>query len=146
MWDGRFDTLQRQTLAAFESPLEFNSSRLFLAQRIFTSYRAEYEAIFGPLPPLDDAARFPALTPQTTGCNALVDLRNCATVQRGAPGDGAEFDSMSPEDQVLVTRVAINASKAIAAHVRTLTCGPSRFDAWVHGEEDVLDEEEQRGA
>src|SRR5262249_33598820 len=90
MWDGRFDTLQRQALGPVESPLEFNSSRLYLAQRIFASYRADYEKVFGKMPALDNAKDFPPLTARTTGCRGFVGLRTCTTKQRGAPGDGAE--------------------------------------------------------
>lgn len=146
MWDGRFDTLQRQALGPLESALELNSSRLFLAERLFASYRADYEAIFGPMPPLDDAARFPPLTAATTGCAELATLRDCKGKQRGAPGDGAEYDHMTSADQDAVTRVAINFGKALAAYERTLTCGPGRFDAWVHGDEGALSADERAGA
>ena len=62
MWDGRRDTLFNQVFGPIESPLEMNSSRLFVAQQVFKLFRTEYEAIFGVMPPLGDAARFPALT------------------------------------------------------------------------------------
>jgi cytochrome c peroxidase len=146
MWDGRFDTLHRQAIGPLESPLELNSSRLFLAQRIFASYRDDYEAVFGPMPPLDDTARFPPLDAATTGCAELVTLRDCATAQHGAPGDGAEYDHLSAEDQEAVTRVAIHFGKSLGAHLRTLSCGPGRFDAWVHGDASALDDVEQLGA
>ena len=34
-WDGRHDTLWSQAIGVIESPVEFNSSRLFVAQQIF---------------------------------------------------------------------------------------------------------------
>jgi cytochrome c peroxidase len=49
------------------------------------------------------------------------------------PGDGAEFDSMIVANQTAVTRVVVNAGKAIAAFERLLTCGATPFDAWIHG-------------
>jgi cytochrome c peroxidase len=62
------------------------------------------------------------------------------------PGDGAEFDGMAAADQEAVTRVVVNVGKALGAYERLLTCGPGRFDAWVHGQGDALTEPEQRGA
>ena len=35
-----------------------------------------------------------------------------------------------------MTRVTVNAAKAIAAYVRQLRCGPSRFDQWLDGDDD----------
>jgi cytochrome c peroxidase len=129
-----------------ESNREFNSSRLFVAQQIFRRHRAEYEAIFGPLPPLDDAARFPALAPETTGCVEINTSMGASFSCRGLPGDGADYDHMKPEDQTAVTRVAVNATKAIAAYVRQLRCGPGRFDRWLGGDATALSHGEQRGA
>ena len=50
------DTLFNQVFGPFESVVEMNSSRLFVAQQTFRVHRAEYEAIFGPMPPLDDTS------------------------------------------------------------------------------------------
>jgi cytochrome c peroxidase len=123
-----------------------NSSRLFVAQEVFRRYRGEYEAVFGPMPPLDDAARFPQLSGDTTGCPLSENAVGEPVVCHGMPGDGAEFDGMAPADQDAVTQVVVNLGKAIGAYERLLSCGPSRFDAWVHGDADALDAEEQRGA
>jgi cytochrome c peroxidase len=154
MWGGRHSTLHSQVFGPLESPLEMNSSRLFVAQRIAQEYAEQYEAVFGAgtLAPLADEARFPPLTALTTGCRLAepVDhprleppdpLYTC----HGMPGDGAEYDAMSSADQDLVTRIVINMGKAIAAFERQLGCGPSRFDAWVHGDAQALSAEEQRG-
>ncbi len=154
MWGGRHSTLHSQVFGPLESPLEMNSSRLFVAERIAQEYAAAYEAVFGAgsLAPLSDEARFPPLTALTTGCRLAepvdhprleppADLYTC----HGTPGDGAEYDSMTPADQDLVTRIVINMGKAIAAFERRLDCGPSRFDAWVHGDAAALTAEEQRG-
>lgn len=143
MWDGRHDTLYNQPFGALESRAEMNSSRLFVAQQVFALYRAEYESVFGPLPPLDDPARFPPLTPETAGCYRPSDDGPLQCV--GRPGDGSVFDSMDPADQDAVTRVMVNVGKALAAYQRRLSCGPGRFDAWVHGEDDALSQEEIRG-
>jgi cytochrome c peroxidase len=142
-WDGRRDTLWNQALGVMESSQEFNSGRLFIAGQIFKKFRAEYEQIFGPMPPLDDPARFPRLDPLEVGCDAgPVQTARC----RGKPGDGADYDGMTPEDQRAVTTVAVNVAKAIAAYQRLLRCGPGRFDRWLAGDSVALSESEQRGA
>jgi cytochrome c peroxidase len=145
MWDGRRDALYNQVFGPIESAVEMNSSRLYGAQRIFAAYRADYEAVFGPMPPLDDARRFPPLAANTTGCRGLDAQNTCTGKMRGAPGDGAEFDGLAPADQDLVTRVWVNLGKAIGAYERLLSCGQSRFDKWVNGDANALDRSEQRG-
>ena len=93
LWDGRADSLWAQAVLPFEDATEFGSSRLFVAHAVFDRHRSEYEPIFGPLPPLDDAGRFPA---------------------SGKPGDAA-WETMLPADQEAVTRVLANVGKSIAA-------------------------------
>ena len=145
-WDGARDSMWRQTIGVMEGNREFNSSRLFIAQQMFQLYRADYEPIFGALPALDDTARFPALTPQTTGC--VIDPKSTTEtyICHGEPGDTAEYDGMAPADQTAATRVMVNAAKAIAAYQRQLRCGESRFDAWIDGDDTALDASELRGA
>jgi cytochrome c peroxidase len=136
MWDGRHDTLYGQILGPLESVVEMNSSRLFFAEQIFRKYRTEYEAIFGALPALDDAAQFPPLTSERTGCrpsDPAAPSPACDGPFHGMPGDGAEYDSMTPANQRAVTLVVVNAGKAIGAFERRLDCGPTPFDDWVHG-------------
>jgi cytochrome c peroxidase len=148
MWDGRHDALYNQPFGPIESVVEMNSSRLFVAERTYALYRSEYEAIFGPMPPLNDTTRFPALSADLTGCQpSTVDpLPTCNGTTHGMPGDHAEFDGMTQADQDAVTGVVVNLGKALGAYERLLTCGPGRFDKWVHGETDALSVSEQRGA
>jgi cytochrome c peroxidase len=146
MWDGRHDALFNQVFGPLESPVEMNASRLFVAAELFERYRHEYEAVFGPMPPLDDTERFPRLTARQTGCGALDAELRCTTPLRGAPGDGAEHDGMSEIDAALVTEVVVNLGKAMGAYERLLTCGQSRFDAWMAGDAGALSRAEQRGA
>lgn len=146
MWDGRRDALYNQIFGVIESPVEMNSSRLFAARQLFLQHRSEYEALYGEMPALDDTARFPALDAELTGCQALDRTNACPESMRGAPGDGAEFDALSASDQDEVTRVVVNAGKAIAAYQRRLTCGTTRFDRWMRGETTSLSKSEQRGA
>jgi cytochrome c peroxidase len=155
MWGGRHSTLHSQVFGALENPLEMNSSRLFFAEWLRTHHAEEYEALFGAgtLAPLADTERFPALTPDTTGCSLTepVDHPRAQPPDplyacHGFPGDGAEYDGMDPADQELVTLVVVNAGKAIGAYERLLTCGPGRFDDWVHGDESALSASEKNGA
>jgi cytochrome c peroxidase len=148
MWDGRHDAMYNQVFGPFESPVEMNSSRLFVAQQVFANFRSEYEAVFGPMPPLDDAARFPPLSAELTGCTPADGQAPlvCDGEVHGSPGDGAEFDGMALEDQDAVTRVVVNVGKAIGAYERLLVCGPGRFDAWMHGDGDAVTASEKRGA
>ncbi len=123
MWDGRADSLWSQPLLAFENEQEMNFSRLELAHRVKTSYRAEYEALFGPLPALGDAARFPAA---------------------GKPGD-ATWEAMSPADRWEVNLVAANVGKALEAYMRKLAHGRGRFDDFLEGNQGALFAEERHG-
>jgi cytochrome c peroxidase len=148
MWDGRHDALYNQPFGPLESPVEMNSSRLYAAEQIYALYRVEYEALFGPMPPFDDTTRFPVITADETGCQpSTVDPQpTCNGTEHGMPGDKAEFDGLAPADQEAVTRVVVNMGKALGAYERLLTCGPSRFDQWMHGQDDALSQSEQRGA
>jgi cytochrome c peroxidase len=142
-WGGRRDAFHNQIFGPIESPLEMNSSRLFFALEIFRRHRSAYEALFGAMPPLDDAARFPQMTAETNGCRKI-DVRGTLECH-GNPGDGAEYDGMAPADQEAVTRVVAQVGKALGAYQRLLSCGPGRFDAWAHGDAAAMSAAEQRG-
>jgi cytochrome c peroxidase len=145
-WDGRRDSTWNQAAGVMESEREFNSSRLFVARRIAANHRDAYETIFGTLPPLDDTSRFPELAPTETGCVERTTMMGVEYDCRGRPGDGAEYDGMDPADQAAVTRVMVDAGKALGAYLRALRCGPSRFDAWLDGDRTALSDGELRGA
>jgi cytochrome c peroxidase len=145
-WDGRRDAIWNQALGVMESNREFNGGRLFVAEQLFRLHRSEYEALFGAMPPLDDTTRFPALTPETAGCVEVATTMGSTFACRGVPGDGADYDGLSPADQTLVTTVAVNATKSLEAYVRQLRCGPGRFDRWLDGDGSALGRSEQRGA
>ncbi|HYQ04237.1 MAG TPA: cytochrome c peroxidase [Polyangiaceae bacterium] len=145
-WDGRRDAIWNQALGVMESNREFNSGRLFVAEQLFRLYRAEYEAIFGVLPALSDASRFPQLDADSTGCVEVNTSKGSQFKCRGVPGDAAEYDGMAAGDQALVSAIAANAGKALEAYVRQLRCGASRFDDWLDGDANALTVNEQRGA
>ncbi len=145
MWDGHKDSLQSQIFGPLESANEMNSSRLYAAEQLAQRHAAEYEAIFGLLPPLGDAGRFPPLDGDHTGCDRL-PTKGQAPICHGMPGDRAEYDALAPADQAAVTQVVLNAGKALGAYERLLSCGAGRFDRWAHGEATALTRAEQRGA
>ena len=147
-WDGRRDALFNQVFSPIESPVEMNSSRLYVAQQLARTYRADYEPIFGAMPPFDDATKFPQLAANVTGCQPKngQPQATCDGTSHGTPGDKGEFDALAAADQDAVTLAVVNMGKAIAAYERKLTCGTSRFDAFVHGDDAALSSSEKRGA
>jgi cytochrome c peroxidase len=113
-WDGRKDSLWAQALGPLESPVEHGGNRTQYAHLIDQDYRAEYEALFGPLPDLSDTARFPASA-------GPVDDPSARTA----------WERMALEDRERITHIFANIGKAIAAYERKLMPGPSRFDRYV---------------
>ena len=107
-WDGRADSLWAQALQPIESELEMGGDRLAVARTVAGDprLRASYEALFGPLPPLDDAARFPARRQPMPE----------------APDDprARAWAAMRDEDRRAVDRVFANVGKALAAYERRL--------------------------
>jgi len=112
-WDGRKDSQWAQALGPLESPVEHGGSRAQYAHVIAEHYRAEYEALFGPLP---DLSRVP---------------RHAGPVADSAAR--AAWEAMSQAERDAVTRVFVDIGKAIAAYERRIDYGPSRFDAFARG-------------
>lgn len=129
-WGGKRDSAFSVVFGVIESSLEFNSSRLFVAQQIKRLYEGDYEAVFGPLPALD---QYDLLTPEASGCEVIPEDPVTAICAR--PGI----------DDPDVTRVIVNFGKAIGAYMRILSCGRSRFDDWMAGTE-TFTADEQAGA
>jgi len=100
-----------------EGPAELGSSRLAVAHRIRAHYAEEYAAIFGVLPDLEDASRFPPQAMPLAG-------------QPDHPWARA-WQAMDPSDREAVNRVFANVGKAIAAYERKLLPGEAPFDAYV---------------
>lgn len=122
-WDGRADSLWAQALGPIENPGEMNGSRLAVAHHVADTYAASYTRLFGALPPLDVAARFPA---------------------EGRPGTPA-WEAMTDADRTAVTRVYVNVGKSIAAFERTLRMGPSALDAYAAGDVNAMTPEARDG-
>ncbi len=120
-WDGRADSLWMQALFPLENAREMNATRMSISKRIFAVYRAEFEALFGALPALDDEVRFPS----------------------GATPGSPEWLAMSEGDREAVTRAFVGVGKSIAAFERTFQVKPTRFDAYVTGDTTVMSDDEK---
>jgi cytochrome c peroxidase len=120
-WDGRKDSLWAQALAPLEDPDEHGASRLQLAHLVADDapYRAAYESVFGALPDLSDAERFPPrgrpvpLTPEHPLARA--------------------WNGMTAADRDAIDRVFANLGKALAAYQRRIESRRAPFDVFVAG-------------
>ncbi len=110
-WDGRADSLWSQALQPLEAAAEHGGDRTQFAHLIARKYRAPYEVVFGPLPPVSHL-------PLRAGPVPDASTR-------------AMWSDMAPEDQAAVTGIFVNIGKAIAAFERTLKPIETRFDAWL---------------
>jgi cytochrome c peroxidase len=119
-WDGRADSLWSQALQPLEGRREAGGDRLQIAHLVAAdpALSAAYERVFGPLPPLGDAARFPA--------HARPDPDPQSPIARA-------WQAMAPSDRIAVNRVFGNLGKAIEAYERELLSGASPFDTYVEG-------------
>ncbi len=129
-WDGRADSLWAQAVQPIEHPHEMGGSRSAVAQRIFREppLRAAYEDLFGPMPDLDDAARFP---PDAMPAAPPLSADGEAAGGRGARC--AAWNAMSEADRAAVNRVMVNVGKALAAYQRRLVSRRAPFDRFVEG-------------
>lgn len=120
-WDGRADSLWSQALQPIEQPNELGSNRLALAHLVASDPRLDraYTELFGPLPDLGDAERFPAegrpIPDQPDHPHAVA------------------WRSMRQADRDAVDRVYVNVARAIAAYERQLVSRDAPFDRYVRG-------------
>ena len=131
-WDGRKDSLWSQALGPMEDAKEHGGNRLAYAKAMRRYYRNEYEALFQPMPALDDQ-------PEHASPN-------------GTPAERSAWARLSTAQQQEVSRVFANMGKAIAAYESTLHYGPSRLDNYLAGTlrgdaaaSQILDASEKRG-
>lgn len=117
LWDGSKDSLWSQALGPFENPLEHGFSRVDVVRIVWTSYRSQYEGVFGPLPPMNLHHRFP---PQA---------RPDPTDPDGAANRG--WQTMTEEDRAAIDAAFANTGKALAAFQRRLVPRPAPFDRYV---------------
>ncbi|NJN82227.1 MAG: cytochrome-c peroxidase [Caldilineaceae bacterium] len=123
LWDGHKESLWAQAVEPIEAIDEQGATRLHAVHLMANDerYRRDYEAIFGPLPALDDYARFP----DSGGPVDFLDYRE-------------RWETMRPDDQDAATRVFVNMGKSIAAYERLIYPAPARFDQYVRT---LLDED-----
>lgn len=131
-WDGRKDSLWSQALGPLEDPAEHGGNRVRFVKLVQTHYKAQYEAVFGPMP-------------------ALGKLPDDAS-PGGTEAERAAWAAMPENSREAVNRVFANMGKAIAAFQRNISYGESRFDqyaqATVAGDgraQEVLSQQEVRG-
>ncbi len=124
-WDGAADSPWAHPILALENPVEHGTSRLAVAHRVASVYRTEYTAIFGALPGLEDAQRYPA---------------------DGKPGDAA-WEAMAEADRFAVNRVIANAGKALEAFERSVarSVGQTPLDRYLAGDPGAIDERAKQG-
>jgi cytochrome c peroxidase len=118
-WSGNFT-------AIWSVPHDVGSSTLGMAHYMYNDpyYRPAYEALFGPMPALDDLARFPA-----TGNYRSMD-----------------WAKMTPDDQKAMGRLGTNLGKSLEAYQRLLIDRNSPFDRYMSGEETAMSTAAIRGA
>ncbi len=120
-WDGRKDTLWSQALAPFEDPREQGSSRLEVLH-VLDGDPASVEAytqVFGIWPGFADTERFPP-------AGRPVDEQPLHPHQQA-------WDTVSPDDRLLVDRAFSNVGKALAAYERLILSRRAPFDVFVEG-------------
>ncbi|MDP6929326.1 MAG: cytochrome c peroxidase [Planctomycetota bacterium] len=116
-WDGRKDSLWSQALAPLEAEAEMGTTRVAVLHVVFDHYRAEYEELFGPMPPLDDKQRFPQ------------DAR--PVPQEPDHPHALAWQSMQEKDREEVNRSFVNVGKCIEAYERKLLPREAPFDRYV---------------
>jgi cytochrome c peroxidase len=135
-WDGRRDSQWGQAITPMEDPVEHAGTRTQYAHLVARHYRAAFEELFGPLPDLSDARRFPA-----------------SAGPFGSADERAAWEAMSDAGRLAVDKIFAGVGKAIAAYERRILHGPSRFDRYagvaVAGDDaamrDAFDDEEAEG-
>lgn len=113
-WDGRKDSTWAQALGPIENPIEHGFSRVETVRALHAGHRTEFEALFGPLPPMDDTTRFPPR----------------AMPQPGDPTapDNVAWEAMALADREAVNVAFVNFAKSIEAYERRLVPQRAPFD------------------
>ncbi len=114
--DGRKDSLWSQATGPLEADVEHGYDRLALAHRIARHYRAPYETLFGPLPPLDDLTRFPPHA-------------RPVPFQSSHPHHVAWL-AMTEADRIAVNTLLANFGKVLEAYERKLLPQEAPFDRY----------------
>ena len=119
--DGRADTLWSQALKPLEAPHEMGGDRVAIARRVHAdqALRRAVEVLRGPLPALDDEARFPAhARPDPSSPKA---------------SHAVAWAAMAEADREAINRLFSDLGKFLAAFERRLVSRDSAFDRFVEG-------------
>ncbi len=119
-WDGRSDSLWSQALRQIESPKDLNGDRLHIVRIVKKDpgLQKAYQEIFGTLPNISDARRFPEhARPDPDPLTAL----------------SQSWKAMTVMDQTTIDRVFSNLGKAIESYERLLVSHDAPFDRYVAG-------------
>ena len=128
-WDGRCDSLWCQAIEPFETDAEMGGNRLAMLRTVVgdPELRFAYEDLFGALPDVSDASRFPP--------NARPHEDADHPLNRAWLG-------MRPEDREEVERFLSNVGKAIAAFERRIVSRDAPFDTFAQA---LLTDEDPTG-
>ncbi|MFM2055679.1 MAG: hypothetical protein RLY71_64 [Pseudomonadota bacterium] len=110
-WDGRKDSLWAQALGPLEDAMEHGGTRTRYAHLVASSYRKEYESIFGVMPTL-------AGLPRDAG-------------PLGSTAEKETWAAMDTRQREAVSRVFANIGKVIAAYEKSLQHEASRLDRYL---------------
>lgn len=115
-WDGRSDSLWSQALGPLEKSNEHGGTRLQYLHLIASdeNLHAAYEELFGKFPALDNQKRFPL-----------------SAGPFGNASEVAAWDSMSPQDKVLVNNTFANIGRVLEAYQRLLIPAPATLDHYL---------------
>ncbi|MCP5024235.1 MAG: hypothetical protein GY930_21000 [bacterium] len=118
-WGGKADSLWSQALGPLEHPAEMGGDRLAIAHHLSNTpeLAKTYGELFGTLPALNDAARFPAH-----------GLPSGADPGGKRATASAAWEAMADGDRQTINRIFSNVGKALAAYETKLISGPSPFD------------------
>lgn len=110
-WDGRKDSLWAQAIGSLETAMSHGSNRLQVAQLMEAHYHNEYEAVFGPMPPVSHLGK--------------------AASPLGNPVEKASWEAFDSDTRDHISRIFVNMGKALAAYQKTLQFGESPLDHYI---------------
>jgi cytochrome c peroxidase len=129
-WNGRTDTLWAQAAQVMESAVSMNGYRMKTFWVIVTRYREKYQAGQFDAPPASDIDALAALlgpAPDLASTDSA-ELKTQYQKLLDLPADVVARFTLPPQE--IVTRVHVNAAKAIAAYEWLLTSDGSPFDRY----------------
>ena len=129
-WNGRTDTLWAQAAQVMESAISMNGHRMKTFWVIVSRYRDKYQAAQFDAPPASDLDALAALLGPAPdlATTDIAELKAQYQKLLDLPADVLAQLTLPPQE--IVTRVHVNAAKAIAAYEWLLTSDGSPFDKY----------------